>query len=125
MIRNWKETPGKLALFLGMFASVSIAIWIHSAFFSRSDGRLATIFVATAAMATTYAHILIYRREILRTLRDELLSWGIAAAGFGTGIWISFAYLDGNSFLGDLPIIAGLFVAWGVDSIVRKRFREA
>ena len=30
MIRNWKETPGKLALFLGMFASVAIAIWIHS-----------------------------------------------------------------------------------------------
>ncbi|MCZ0940241.1 MAG: hypothetical protein OXJ55_16475 [Caldilineaceae bacterium] len=125
MIRNWKETPGKLALFLGMFASVAIAMWIHSAFFSRSDDRLELIFVASAVMATTYAHILIYRREMLRSLRDELLSWGIAAAGFGAGIWVSFAYLDGNSFLGDLPIVAGLFAAWGVDSMVRKRFREA
>ena len=125
MIRNWKETPGKLALFLGMFASVAIAMWIHSAFISGSDDRLELIFVTSAVMATTYAHILIYRREMLRSLRDELLTLGIAAAGFGAGIWVSFAYFDGDSFLGDLPIVTGLFVAWGVDSIVRKRFREA
>ncbi|MDE0140108.1 MAG: hypothetical protein OXI80_07900 [Caldilineaceae bacterium] len=125
MIRNMKETPRKLALILGMFASTAVAIWIHAAFFSGSDRRLATIFVVTACMATSYVHILIFRQEMLRSLRDELLSWGIAAAGFGAGIWISFAYMDGNSFVGDLPIIAGLFVAWGVDSIVRKRFREA
>lgn len=125
MIRNWKETPGKLALSLGMFASVAIAISIHSAFFSGYDDRLELIFVTSAVMVTTYAHILIYRREMLRSLRDELLSWGIAAAGFGAGIWVSFAYLDDDSFLGDLPIVAGLLVAWGVESIVRKRFREA
>ena len=122
MIRNWKETPGKLALFLGMFAGIVIAQWIYHTFFPGSDDRLETIFIVTAAMATSYAHILIYRRVMLRSLRDELLSWGIAAAGFGAGIWVSFAYSDGNSFLGDLPIVAGLFVAWGVDSIVRKRF---
>ncbi|MCY3901439.1 MAG: hypothetical protein OXF86_22900 [Caldilineaceae bacterium] len=125
MIRDWKKPPDKLALSLGMVASLVIAQWIHHTFFSGSDERLETIFVIIAIMATTYAHFLIYRREMLRTLRDELLSWGIVAAGFGAGIWISFAYLDGNSFLGDLPIVAGLFVACGVDSIVRKRFREA
>lgn len=125
MIRNWKESPGKLALFLGMVASLVIARWIYHTFFPGSDRRLAIVLMATVAMATAYAHILVYRRESLRSLRDELLSWGIAAAGLGAGIWISFAYMDGDSFLGDLPIIAGLFVAWGVDSIVRKRFREA
>lgn len=125
MIRNWKETPGKLALFLGMFASVVIAIWIHSAFFSGSDERLELIFVASAVMATTYAHFLNYRREMLRSLREESLALVIIVAGFGAGIWISFAYFDGGSFLSSLPIIIGLFVAWGVVYLNHKWFRKA
>ena len=98
MIRNWMEYPAKLALFLGMFGSISIAVLIHDAFIFRSDERLELIFVGIATMATIYAHFLIYRRDTLRSLRDELLSLGILAAGFGAGIWISFAYLDDDSF---------------------------
>lgn len=125
MIRNWKETPGKLALILGMSASVAIAIWLHDAFLAESDDRLKTIFIFIAALTTTYVHTLIYKRETLRSLRDELFSLGIVAAGFGAGIWISFAYLDGDSFLGSLPIIVGIFVAWGVDSLISKRSGKA
>ena len=125
MIPNWRETPGKLALFLGMFASVAIAMWIHSAFFSGSDDRLELIFVTSAAMATTFAHFLIYRREMLRSLREELLALVIIVAGFGAGIWISFAHFDGGSFPSSLPIIIGLFVAWGVVYLNHKWFRKA
>ena len=125
MIRNWKETPANLALFLGMFVSIAIANWIHDAFFSESDDRLGTIFVFIALMATAYAHFLIYRREALGSLHDELLGLGILAAGFGTGIWLSFAYLDGDSILSDIPIYAGPLVAWGVGFLIRKWFRKA
>ncbi len=125
MIRNWKETPGKLALILGMSASVAIAIWLHDAFLAESDVRLKTIFIFIAALTTAYVHSLIYKRETLRSLRDELFSLGIVAAGLGVGIWISFAYLDGDSFLGSLPIIVGIFVAWGVESLILKRFGKA
>ena len=125
MIRNWKETPGKLALILGMSASVAIAIWLHDAFLAESDDRLKTIFIFIAALTTTYVHTIIYKRETLRSLRDELFSLGIVAASSGAGIWISFAYLDGDSFLGSLPIIVGIFVAWGVESLIRKRFGKA
>lgn len=125
MIRNWKESPGKLALFLGIVASFVIAQWIHHTFFPRYDGRLETIFVFIAVMVATYVHFLIYRREKLRSLREELLSWGIVAAGFGAGMWISFAYLDGDSFLGDLPMYSGLLVALGADVLIRKWFRQA
>lgn len=125
MIRNWKKTPGKLALILGMFASVAIAIWIHSAFFPGSDGRLEPIFVMIAAMATTYAHILIYRREMFRGLREDLLALAILVAGFGAGIWVSFAYFDSDSFLSYLPIYAGLLVGVGPSIPIRKWFRKA
>ena len=115
----------KRALFLWLFVSIGIAVFIDDAFFSNPDDRLQLIFVTSAAMATAYAHNLFYRREELRSLRNELLSWGIVVVGFGGGIWISFAYLDGDSFLGHLPIVVGIFVACGVELIVRKRFREA
>ncbi len=125
MTRKWKETPGKLPLYLGMFASIAIANWIHDALLAESDNRLLNLFVVIAVMTTSHVHTLIYRRESLRSLRDELASWGIVAAGLGAGIWISFAYLDGDSFLGSLPIIVGLFVAWGVDSLISKRSGKA
>ena len=125
MIRNFREYPAKLALFLGMFGSISIAVLIHDAFFFGSDERLDLIFVVIAVMATTYAHTLIYRRETLRSLRDELLSLGIGAAGLGAGIWISFAYLDDDSFYSGLPISVGLFVALGVETLIRKWYRKA
>ena len=125
MTRNWKETPAKLALLVGTFVSVAIAIWIHDAFFFESDERLEFIFILIAVFGTSYAHTLIYRRATLRTLREELLSLGILVAGFGAGIWFSFAYWDGDSIMGDLTIGAGLFVAWGVDSLARKWLRKA
>ena len=123
--RNWKQCPAKPALYLGMFGSIGIAVLIHDAFFSGSGDRLRFIFVAIAVMATTYAHNLIYRREMLRSLLEELLSLGIAAAGFGAGIWMSFAYLDDGSRLSELPILIGPIVAWGVEGLIRKRFRKA
>ena len=123
--RNWKQYPAKLALFLGMFGSMSIAVLIHDAFFFGSDERLELIFVGIATMATIYAHFLIYRRDTLRSLRDELLSLGILAAGFGAGIWISFAYLDDDSFLSGFPMFVGLIVASVADALIRKRFRKA
>ena len=123
--RNWKQCPAKLALFLGIFGSVGIAMLIQEAFFSGSGDRLRFIFVAIAVMATTYAHNLIYRREMLRSLREELLSLGIGAAGFGAGIWISFAYLDDDSFLSGFPMFVGLIVASVADALIRKRFRKA
>ena len=123
--RNWKQYPAKPALFLGMIASFAIAMLIQVAFFSGSGDRLDPIFMFTAAMATTYAHTLIYRRDTLRSLRDELLSLGILAAGFGAGIWISFAYLDDDSFLTGFPMLVGLIVALGSDVLIRKRFRKA
>ncbi len=123
--RNWKQCPAKSALFLGMFGSVCIAMLIHEAFFSGSGDRLRFIFVAIAVMATTYAHNLIYRREMLRSLREELLSLGIGAAGFGAGIWISFAYLDDDSFLSVFPMFVGLIVASVANALIRKRFRKA
>ena len=125
MIRNWKETPGQLALILGMFASLAVATWVHHTFFSGSDGRLENIFVVIAIMATTYAHFLIYRREMLRSLREEVLSLGFTVAGWCAGIWISFAYFDSDSFLSYLPIYAGLLVGVGPSIPIRKWFRKA
>ena len=125
MTRNWKETPGKRALVLGMFASIVIARWIHHTFFSGSDGRLEDTFIFIAIMANAYAYVLIYRREMLRSLRDELLSSGIVAAGFGAGIWVSFSYFDSDSFLSYLPIYAGLLVGVGPSIPIRKWFRKA
>ena len=123
--RNWKQCPAKPALYLGMFGSIGIAVLIDDAFFSGSDERLELIFIGIAAMATIYAHFLIYRRDTLRSLRDELLSLGILAAGFGVGIWISFAYLDDDSFLSGFPMFVGLIVASVADALIRKRFRKA
>ena len=123
--RNWKQCPAKPVLYLGMFGSVGIAMLIHDAFFSGSGDRLRFIFAAIAVMATTYAHNLIYRREMLRSLREELLSLGIGAAGFGAGIWISFAYLDDDSFLSVFPMFVGLIVASVANALIRKRFRKA
>lgn len=120
MTRNRKESPAKLALPLGMFVSVATAIWIYDALFFESDDRLKIIFIIIAVFGTSYAHNLIYRRVFLRTLREELLSLGILVAGFSAGIWLSFAYWDGDSIMGDLTIAAALFVAWGVDSLVGK-----
>jgi len=125
MIRNWKETPGKLTLFLGMFASVAIAMWIHYAFFSGSDDRLELTFVMIAAMATTFAHSLIYKRESFRSLRVELLSSEIVVAGLCAGIWGSFSYFDSDSFLSHLPIFTGLLVTMGPVVLIRKWFRKA
>lgn len=124
-MRNWKETSGKFALFLGIFLSLAVAKWIHHTFFSESDDRLETIFVFIAIMATTYACFLIYRGEKLRSFREEFLSWGIVATSFGAGIWLSFAYLDSDSILSDLPIYAGPLVALGADVLIRKCFRRA
>lgn len=125
MIRNYKECPGKPALFFGVFGSIAIAQWIHHAFFFGSDDRLRLIFTIIATMAATYAHSLVYNRKHLRSLRDELLALGIVAAGFGAGIWTSFAYFNDDSFLRGLPILAGLFAAAGVDALVRRKFRKA
>jgi hypothetical protein len=69
-----------------------------------------------------HAYVLIYKRT---SPRDVLLSLGIAAAGFGAGIWISFAYLDADSRLSALPILVGVLVASGADALIRKRFRKA
>ena len=125
MMRNflarWRKTPGKRALFFWMFGSMAIARLIHGAFFG-SDERLGSIFTMIAIFAVVYPYALIYKRT---SPRDALLSLGIAAAGFGAGIWISFAYLDDDSFLSGLPMLVGLIVAWGVDFLIRKRFRKA
>ena len=125
MMRNflarWRKTPGKRALFFWMFGSMAIARLIHGAFFG-SDERLGSIFTMIAIFAVAYAYVLIYKRT---SPRDVLLSLGIAAAGFGAGIWISFAYLDADSRLSALPILVGVLVASGADALIRKRFRKA
>ena len=125
MMRNflarWRKTPGKRALVFWMFGSMAIARLIHGAFFG-SDERLGSIFTMIAIFAVANAYVLIYKR---RSPRDVLLSLGIAAAGFGAGIWISFAYLDADSRLSALPIVFGFLVASGVEGLIRKRFRKA
>ena len=125
MMRNflarWRKTPGKRALVFWMFGSMAIARLIHGAFFG-SDERLGFIFTMIAIFAVVNAYVLIYKRT---SPRDVLLSLGIAAAGFGAGIWMSFAYLDDGSRLSELPILIGPIVAWGVEGLIRKRFRKA
>ena len=125
MMRNflarWRKTPGKRALFFWMFGSMAIARLIHGAFFG-SDERLGSIFTMIAIFAVSYPYALIYKRT---SPRDALLSLGILAAGFGAGIWISFAYLDDDSFLSGFPMLVGLIVALGSDVLIRKRFRKA
>lgn len=120
LLAKWRSVPYMLSIFIWMFAILFIGDRIGVPYF-QSDSRLRYTYIIIGALAVSFLHDLIYRRK---SLSDLLVSLGIFSPFFILGVWLSFALFDADSALNYLPLLAAAIVAWGVDVLVRKKYRK-
>lgn len=106
-------TVGALMFIVALIAAVTL---------SQNLGTYLFVYLLIiATIAGQVAHILICRRT---GLGEYLLEMGLRLAGLGVGWWITYAFLDFDSFVGVIPIIVMPFVGDGVHALYRKRFPQ-
>ena len=115
LLERWKQIPYRLSRAGSLGVAAAGAYWIGD-FYLGDDSRsqLALLFFALSAIA--FLHELIYRRK---SPRRALLSLMIVAVILGSGTLISLNSFE-DSYLGLLPIFAGMIAAGGLDSLVGK-----
>ncbi len=90
--------------------------------YNNLDSYLYAILIIVVVIPGQVAHFLICNRI---GLGDYLLETGLRCGGVAVGWWISYAFLDFDSFSSVFPIMIGPFVGEGVYALYRKRFSKA
>ncbi len=89
--------------------------------YNNLDSYLYAILIIVVVIPGQVAHFLFCERK---GLSNYLLETGSRLASLGVGWWISYTFLDLNSFSGVFPIIIAPFIGEGVYALYRKRFSK-
>ena len=74
-----------------------------------------------AVSAVYFVHVLIYKRKTPAEVRASLT---IFTPVIGLSVWLSFTLFTADSPYNFLPLLAGIFAAFGLDLWLQKRQRQ-
>ena len=128
ILARWRKVPylrdGEKCLTSSLIWTLAILLlgdWLGGSFF-QSDFRLRYAFMCIVVSAVYFIHVLIYKRK---TPADVRVSLTIFIPVIGLSVWLSFALFTADSPFNFLPLLVGMFAAFGVDLWVSKRQRQA
>ena len=121
ILARWRKVPYLHSILIWTLAILLLGDWLGGPFF-QSDFRLRYSYMCIAVSAVSFTHELVYNRK---TPREVLISVIIFTPIIGLSVLLSFALFDAASTLNFLPLLVGMFVAFGLDLWVRKRQRQA
>ncbi len=121
ILARWRKIPYLHSSLIWIFAILLLGDWFGGPFF-QSDSRLRYAFMCIAVSAVYFIHLLIYKRK---SSSDVLISLAIFTPVIGLAVWLTFALFTAESPFYFLPLLVGIFAAFGVDLWVSKRQRQA
>lgn len=121
ILARWRRVPYLHSILIWTLAILLLGDWLGGPFF-QSDFRLRYSYMCIAVSAISFTHELVYKRKIPR---DVLVSVVIFVPVIGISVWVSFALFDAFSTFNFIPLLVGMFIAFGLDLWVRKRLRQA
>ena len=121
ILARWRKVPYLHSSLIWTLAILLLGDWIGGSYF-QSDFRLRYAFMCIAVSAVYFIHLLIYKRK---SPSDVLTSLAIFTPVIGLAVWLSFALFTADSPFNFLPLLVGMFAAFGVDLWVSKRQRQA
>ncbi len=117
---RWRRIPYLHSILIWTLAILLLGDWLGGPFF-QTDFRLRYSFMCIAVSLISFTHELIYKRK---SLRDVQVSLAIFTPVIGLSIWLSFALFDAASSLNFLPLLVGMFLAFGGELYIRKKRRK-
>ncbi len=121
ILARWRKIPYLHSSLISTLGILLLGDWFGGPFF-QSDFRLRYAFMCIAVSAIYFIHLLIYKRK---RPPDVLISLAIFTPVIGLAVWLSFALFTADSPFNFLPLLVGMFAAFGVDLWVGKRQRQA
>ena len=121
LLARWRKIPYLHSILIWTLAVLLLGDWLGGPYF-QSDFRLRYSYMCIAVSAISFTHELIYKRK---SPRDVLVSVAIFVPIIGISVWLSFALFDAFSTLNFVPLLVGMFIAFGLDLWVRKNLRKA
>ena len=121
LLARWRKVPYLHSSLIWTLAILLLGDWLGGSFF-QSDFRLRYAFMCIVVSAVYFIHVLIYKRK---TPADVRVSLTIFIPVIGLSVWLSFALFTADSPFNFLPLLVGMFAAFGVDLWVSKRQRQA
>ncbi len=119
ILARWRKVPYLHSILIWTLAILLLGDWLGGL---QSDFRLRYAYMCIAVSAISFTHELIYKRK---SPRDVLVSVAIFVPIIGISVWLSFALFDAFSTLNFVPLLVGIFIAFGLDLWVRKNLRKS
>ena len=120
ILTRWRKIPYLHSILIWTLAILLLGDWLGGPFF-QTDFRLRYSFMCIAVSLISFTHELIYKRK---SLRDVQVSLAIFTPVIGLSVWLSFALFDAASSLNFLPLLVGMFLAFGGELYIRKKRRK-
>ncbi len=120
ILTRWRKIPYLHSSLIWTLAVLLLGDWLGGSVF-QSDFRLRYAFMCIAVSAVYFIHVLIYKRK---SPSDVSASLTIFIPVIGMGAWLSFALFTADSAYNFLPILIGMFAAFGMDLWLAKKRRQ-
>ncbi len=120
ILTRWRKIPYLHSSLIWTLAVLLLGDWLGGSVF-QSDFRLRYAFMCIAVSAVYFIHVLIYKRKSPSDVRASLT---IFIPVIGMGAWLSFALFTADSAYNFLPILIGMFAAFGLDLWLAKKRRQ-
>ncbi len=120
ILTRWRKIPYLHSSLIWTLAVLLLGDWLGGSVF-QSDFRLRYAFMCIAVSAVYFIHVLIYKRKSPSDVRASLT---IFIPVIGMGAWLSFALFTADSAYNFLPILIGMFAAFGMDLWLAKKRRQ-
>ncbi len=120
ILTRWRKIPylhSSLILTLGVLL---LGDWLGGGFF-LNDFRLRYAFMCIAVSAVYFLQVLVYKRK---SPSDVLTSLAIFIPVIGVSVWLSFSLFSADASSNFVPILVGMFFAFGLDLWVARRIRR-
>ena len=120
ILARWRKIPYLHSSLIWTLAILLLGDWIGGSYF-QSDFRLRYAFMCIAVSAVYFIHVLIYKRKTPAEVRASLT---IFIPVIGLSVWLSFTLFTADSPYNFLPLLVGIFAAFGLDLWIQKRQRQ-
>ena len=121
ILARWRKVPYLHSSLIWTLAILLLGDWIGGSYF-QSDFRLRYAFMCIAVSAVYFVHVLIYKRK---SPADVRVSLTIFIPVISLSVWLSFALFTAESSFNFLPLLVGMFTAFGLDLWFQRRQRQS
>jgi hypothetical protein len=120
ILTRWRKIPYLHSSLIWTLGVLLLGDWLGGSIF-QADFRLRYAFMCIAVSGVYFIHVLIYKRK---SPSDVKASLTIFIPVIGIGTWFSFSFFTAESAYNFLPILLGMFAAFGLDLwLAKKRHR--